>query len=625
MTDADTHPDRTRRLKNATAGSETTVPEVTASDARLAALQQAVGNQPVHRQVRGATLSPLLIVGLQRSIGNRAVQRLLRGSAIHAKLTVDKPNDTGEHQIDRAAPGQAMQSARTSATLVQRKSESGLAEEAPTSALASRAFEFWAAKENKGKPLTALVERLMILVGESLKTLPGAPPLPKLTFKKGVGYSGFVKKAWELVVDTSMLSYRVGATTVGQLDGAEVGEIADTIWHESRHSEQFFRIARMRADKMRAASTTDVGAGEPTPDDIAAKLENELEIPDWVAALAAHAPRLTDETERQEAEGWYEFTFGKYLAYRLEVDWLKDLAWELNFFMVRRMPTTWTKSGAVIADMLRTVSMAAYKDYEDEVDAYAVGGAAKAQTMGLFKQARVPESNLPLRVTSERKPERNNIRAILDALAKSLNTFPDIKRIILEKQPNPFDESVVAYIDKILECKGQFEKFQLSAVKRTSLVEVDANAKGSYAEYEEVFSDIREEIQSLIALLGGVDPERGRVGEIVAEIEKDVKALSKGRKDNVLDSYIMEITKKSNDLEMRAYEALTGWPAVGGDSSDDGDSSEESESDQAQPIDAASVPALLLAATDLDLAVVTARLGLLQERRRQRTQEKKTS
>ena len=63
----------------------------------------------------------------------------------------------------------------------------------------------------------------------------------------GAASASFDRVAWNIAIDTSLFSSRSAITKVGQLSLDEAAEIADTIWHEMRHSEQYFRIARMRA------------------------------------------------------------------------------------------------------------------------------------------------------------------------------------------------------------------------------------------------------------------------------------------------------------------------------------------------------------------------------------------
>ena len=86
-------------------------------------------------------------------------------------------------------------------------------------------------------------------------------------------------------------------------------KIADTIWHEMRHSEQYFRIARMRA----ALSTKKTAA------EIAKELKDGMSIPADVALAAAGAPLKAvkgNETLLAEAKDWESITLGFHSTYK---------------------------------------------------------------------------------------------------------------------------------------------------------------------------------------------------------------------------------------------------------------------------------------------------------------------
>ena len=89
-----------------------------------------------------------------------------------------------------------------------------------------------------------------------------------------------------------------------------LGDAADTIYHEARHSEQFFRIARML-----------FGKGENKY-----RIRADTSIPMEVLDLAAAQPlRGEDDHSRQlieEAEDWHDITVGRFKKYEQGV---KDL------------------------------------------------------------------------------------------------------------------------------------------------------------------------------------------------------------------------------------------------------------------------------------------------------------
>jgi len=89
----------------------------------------------------------------------------------------------------------------------------------------------------------------------------------------------------------------LGKTPFGaaSVDDGQAADIADTVYRESRHAEQWHRMARLLAGK----GTT------------AAEIMKKLSIPAKVAADAATKP-LKDATspEAKEASTWYESTYG---------------------------------------------------------------------------------------------------------------------------------------------------------------------------------------------------------------------------------------------------------------------------------------------------------------------------
>ncbi len=80
----------------------------------------------------------------------------------------------------------------------------------------------------------------------------------------------------------------------GTPEAADLPGVARTVYHESRHADQWFRMARLQAGlKMKA-------------DDI----EDKLGIPSSVVKEAVKNPLKGDGPEAQEAKAWFESVYG---------------------------------------------------------------------------------------------------------------------------------------------------------------------------------------------------------------------------------------------------------------------------------------------------------------------------
>lgn len=123
---------------------------------------------------------------------------------------------------------------------------------------------------------------------------------------------------WTVTMNTALFSSRTGVSKVGDLNLDEAAEVAAGVYHEVRHAEQHFRIARMLA----AASTKQAVA------DIAAEIKAETLIPIDVALAAAADPlKATSATAGLlgEAKEWRSATSGLHRTYKNVVnDWAME-------------------------------------------------------------------------------------------------------------------------------------------------------------------------------------------------------------------------------------------------------------------------------------------------------------
>lgn len=225
-----------------------------------------------------AVLTPDAILTLQQSAGNQALLQ---------KLAETQREESGERSAPRISPSPS--------DGVQRKSSTGLAAAKATKEFAGAAHDY--CQKNKDAALTALADYLMdkvngMLTMECLHTFGGSDS------------GSFNRVTWSIKIGTDHFTKRPNITKVGQLNTAEVAEIVDTIYHEARHSEQYFQIARMKA-------------GEGMKGDDIAKA---MSIPPEVAYAAEASPLKGDtkagKKELAEAKGWEAITVGKYGDYK---------------------------------------------------------------------------------------------------------------------------------------------------------------------------------------------------------------------------------------------------------------------------------------------------------------------
>lgn len=211
---------------------------------------------------------------------------------------------------NRAVSDAIAGASRTAAPLSVQRSDTGMAAAAPTSTFTGAVLAYWRSEENKDKPLQGLGDELIRLVNETLAGL-GAPPCNHSYDASADDSGAFVRAIWNIELNTAKFSERA-VTKVGGLNQDEVKDVVDTIYHEARHSEQYFRIARTWAGKGKSAQ----------------EIETGMEIPATIAAAAVKAPLKGDtkvnEALIEEAGAWEAFTIGKYGNYKENVAEVRD-------------------------------------------------------------------------------------------------------------------------------------------------------------------------------------------------------------------------------------------------------------------------------------------------------------
>jgi len=81
-------------------------------------------------------------------------------------------------------------------------------------------------------------------------------------------------------------------------------DLINTVYHEARHAEQWFRIAQLRAQQRRRAP------GVPPDARLAADVKAELGIPLNIAVAAVKTPLPGGAMQALIAQGWFDSVYG---------------------------------------------------------------------------------------------------------------------------------------------------------------------------------------------------------------------------------------------------------------------------------------------------------------------------
>jgi hypothetical protein len=233
------------------------------------------------------------VMALQTTIGNRALARAIQTGRVGAA----PPLRPGTRVLARAV---------------------GLRVGTRVDELADDALTWWRDPANKDKPLDDYAKHLVTKVNQMLKTL-GSYEVKDVIDPAGSNDGQFSRVSWEIQINPTKFSARANVTKVGELTADEAAEIADTIYHECRHSEQYFRIARAQAARL-------VKDGDADP---ATTIEAGMSIPHEVAEAAVKAPLKATATNTDilaEIEGWESITVGRHGEYKGNINTWKTEA-----------------------------------------------------------------------------------------------------------------------------------------------------------------------------------------------------------------------------------------------------------------------------------------------------------
>jgi hypothetical protein len=131
--------------------------------------------------------------------------------------------------------------------------------------------------------------QVMAAVNERLAA-EGIPQLQWTWGATGATQGYFAFSSWSMALNAQPFSpdvYESGSV-------ASHADLLDTVYHEARHSEQWFRMARERA-----------GLGAT-----AAQIVGVMGIPQWVADSACAYPITQCDYSQYQAEEWYQSVYG---------------------------------------------------------------------------------------------------------------------------------------------------------------------------------------------------------------------------------------------------------------------------------------------------------------------------
>jgi hypothetical protein len=226
----------------------------------------------------------------------------------HERLTAATPRSAPASRREHAHDVLSLQrTAGNRAVLARLVINTGLKRKTRTDAFAKDAHDWWADPANKDKSLKDYGDFLIGKANGVLRTLGSYEVKPNYV-NTGSASGTFSRVGWDMTINTTKFSDRAGVSKVSDLTLDEAAEIADTIYHEIRHSEQYFRIARIRA-----ANSKKTGA------DVAKEIAADMSIPDAVAQAAAAKPMKSSKDNQYllaEAKGWEQITIGAHAEYK---------------------------------------------------------------------------------------------------------------------------------------------------------------------------------------------------------------------------------------------------------------------------------------------------------------------
>ncbi len=143
---------------------------------------------------------------------------------------------------------------------------------------------------------------------ERLKEV-NCPPCNASVSNLGGASGQFDFTTWTLQIDSGLVSK-------ASVTDDDMADVADTVYHEARHAEQWWRMARLQAGK--GVKADDVKKGMFIPADVAKKAtSNPLKATGSFGRAFMSKEKIAEEDqELQEAEAWYKNIYGSGAANR---------------------------------------------------------------------------------------------------------------------------------------------------------------------------------------------------------------------------------------------------------------------------------------------------------------------
>lgn len=233
--------------------------------------------------------SPQFVLRMQSTVGNHAVQRLMRRQP-KPKVRSTLPSN---FRIQRA--------------------EISLEQPALMNDFVQQGYAYWQEPTNKTKPVRNYAAFLVTQANAALMSL--GVTRCNHDFLPSGPTGAFYKYDWSICFNETDLTENDTIQTVGALTQEQASSIAGTVYHEARHAEQTFRVARLMA-----------GQGKD-----AAAIAAETYINETAAADAVKNPLMnTPETAEEfaEAQEWQKFMVGIHNEYKLRFNVFGDKAFE---------------------------------------------------------------------------------------------------------------------------------------------------------------------------------------------------------------------------------------------------------------------------------------------------------
>lgn len=256
------------------------------------------------------SISRGLIVHAPRSAGNRAVAAMLEPAA--APVWPRNRITATEHAL-RVAQLLNLQrhagNAAVTARVLQRAPAFGLATPQATNEFAKTAVRWW-----QKYPGTTLDNFAFIMVEEASRSLEkiGVPAVER-DDAASTSAAVFHSSTWTISVNVQATGHPPN-TKIGDLKPEELADFANTFFHEARHAEQRFLMARLAVAR--------------SPGKDAKAIAGEVATKESVAAAAIKAGGGLSRAEKAKAEELSEF-FDEHLGYKMWNNRLRDSASEL--------------------------------------------------------------------------------------------------------------------------------------------------------------------------------------------------------------------------------------------------------------------------------------------------------